>query len=255
MMLETSGSSDWISLGGTGSPGAEQRWTRDEEDTFLGIRSEFTWVQTTLRREEHKTRFVLTFDEGGLGITASVPSHWLQRSMFAHKRRLIWQFEATESGTALGGIIEADRAAKQRIVFATGVDAIVAPMLLCETSSSVFSFKPAMTVARVPRVDRSRPLLVPLSSKLASFDEHVLECKRPAWNRDHRAFELGFIGRRATTSIKNFQLISSVGATANSSNIVLQFGRLDGNTFSLDFCKPLCALQAFGIALAHMSCL
>lgn len=34
---------------------------------------------------------------------------------------------------------------------------------------------------------------------------------------------------------------------------VMQFGRIDGNAYTLDFQYPFCALQAFAVALANVT--
>jgi len=39
------------------------------------------------------------------------------------------------------------------------------------------------------------------------------------------------------------------GNTCAEETVVLQFGKVEGDTFTMDFAHPMCALQAFGIAL------
>jgi tubby-related protein 1 len=59
---------------------------------------------------------------------------------------------------------------------------------------------------------------------------------------------LNFNNRATMSSVKNFQLIN-----ADTHEVVLQLGKLDDSTFSLDFQFPLCPFQAFGIALSSLA--
>lgn len=73
-----------------------------------------------------------------------------------------------------------------------------------------------------------------------------LHSKVPEWNIDSQSFVLNFNGRVTQPSVKNFQLIHTV----DPEYIILQCGRVSDDVFSMDFRYPLCALQAFGIALS-----
>ncbi|KAJ1949626.1 hypothetical protein IWQ62_006700 [Dispira parvispora] len=76
----------------------------------------------------------------------------------------------------------------------------------------------------------------------------VLHNKVPQWNEESHSYVLNFNGRVVLASVKNFQIVS-----ANSLDyIVLQCGRVSGNTFTLDFQYPMTPLQAFGIALCSI---
>ena len=61
-----------------------------------------------------------------------------------------------------------------------------------------------------------------------------------------QAFVLNFNGRVDKASVKNFQLIDEY----DDNKIYMQFGRVGKDAFTMDFQYPLCALQAFGIALS-----
>ncbi|KAI6655660.1 Tubby protein-like [Oopsacas minuta] len=71
-----------------------------------------------------------------------------------------------------------------------------------------------------------------------------LENKVPEWNNESQTYILNFNGRVTQASVKNFQLIDEDGV------IVLQFGKVGRDRFTLDYRSPLCPLQAFGIALS-----
>uniref|UniRef100_A0A1I7S1C4 Tub domain-containing protein n=1 Tax=Bursaphelenchus xylophilus TaxID=6326 RepID=A0A1I7S1C4_BURXY len=57
---------------------------------------------------------------------------------------------------------------------------------------------------------------------------------------------LDFGGRVTQESAKNFQI-------EHESEQVMQFGRIENGAYTLDFCTPLSAVQAFGIALASIT--
>jgi len=69
--------------------------------------------------------------------------------------------------------------------------------------------------------------------------------KPPKWNDQLGAYCLNFNGRVTVASVKNFQLANS----QDLERVVLQFGKVRDDCFTMDFGYPLCALQAFGISL------
>ncbi|XP_061002510.1 tubby-related protein 1 isoform X2 [Dama dama] len=73
-----------------------------------------------------------------------------------------------------------------------------------------------------------------------------LHNKPPIWNEDSGSYTLNFQGRVTQASVKNFQIVH----TDDPDYIVLQFGRVAEDAFTLDYRYPLCALQAFAIALS-----
>lgn len=85
-----------------------------------------------------------------------------------------------------------------------------------------------------------------------------LKNKPPQWNEETQSYVLNFNGRVSMASVKNFQvvhdddckkLIFKANYVFLVDYIVLQFGRLSPNMFSMDYQYPLNALQAFGICL------
>ncbi|XP_023680890.1 tubby protein homolog isoform X2 [Paramormyrops kingsleyae] len=70
--------------------------------------------------------------------------------------------------------------------------------------------------------------------------------KSPVWNEQTQSYVLNFHGRVTQASVKNFQIIHP----DNVDYIVMQFGRVSDNVFSMDYSFPLCALQAFAITLS-----
>ncbi|XP_006882242.1 PREDICTED: tubby-related protein 1 [Elephantulus edwardii] len=73
-----------------------------------------------------------------------------------------------------------------------------------------------------------------------------LHNKPPVWNEESGSYTLNFQGRVTQASVKNFQIVHA----DDPDYIVLQFGRVAEDAFTLDYRYPLCALQAFAIALS-----
>jgi tubby-related protein 1 len=69
--------------------------------------------------------------------------------------------------------------------------------------------------------------------------------KRPRWDPEVGAFVLAFNGRVTCASVKNFQLVTP----DDDERVILQFGRVGKDLFTMDFQWPLSPLQAFGISL------
>ncbi|XP_054566596.1 tubby-related protein 2 isoform X2 [Eptesicus fuscus] len=74
----------------------------------------------------------------------------------------------------------------------------------------------------------------------------LLQNKAPSWSYDTGAYVLNFHGRVTQASVKNFQIVYP----DNPDYLVLQFGRVAPDMFTMDFCFPLCPLQAFAICLS-----
>ncbi|XP_040278152.1 tubby-related protein 1 [Bufo bufo] len=78
--------------------------------------------------------------------------------------------------------------------------------------------------------------------------ENVIELhnKSPVWNDETQSYVLNFRGRVTHPSIKNFQIVHS----DDVDYIIMQFGRIADDAFTMDFKYPMCAVQAFAIALS-----
>ncbi|KTG25176.1 hypothetical protein cypCar_00006059 [Cyprinus carpio] len=70
--------------------------------------------------------------------------------------------------------------------------------------------------------------------------------KSPSWNEQTQSYVLNFHGRVTQASVKNFQIVHP----DNEDYIVMQFGRVAEDVFSMDYSFPMCALQAFAITLS-----
>ncbi|XP_056413616.1 tubby-related protein 1-like isoform X2 [Hyla sarda] len=78
--------------------------------------------------------------------------------------------------------------------------------------------------------------------------ENVIELhnKSPVWNDETQSYVLNFHGRVTHPSIKNFQIVHS----DDVDYIIMQFGRIADDAFTMDYKYPMCAVQAFAIALS-----
>ncbi|XP_078582261.1 tubby-related protein 3-like isoform X1 [Branchiostoma floridae x Branchiostoma japonicum] len=73
-----------------------------------------------------------------------------------------------------------------------------------------------------------------------------LHNKTPVWNDDTQSYVLNFHGRVTQASVKNFQIVHD----NDPEYIVMQFGRVAEDVFTCDYNYPLCAVQAFSVALS-----
>ncbi|XP_066580727.1 tubby-related protein 3 isoform X2 [Amia ocellicauda] len=89
-------------------------------------------------------------------------------------------------------------------------------------------------------------------SLLTKWQNHSLDNlielhnKAPVWNDDTQSYVLNFHGRVTQASVKNFQIVHD----NDPDYIVMQFGRVAEDVFTLDYNYPMCALQAFAIGLS-----
>jgi len=78
--------------------------------------------------------------------------------------------------------------------------------------------------------------------------EGILELtnKTPVWNDETQSYVLNFHGRVTQASVKNFQIVHE----SDTDYIIMQFGRVAEDIFTMDYRYPMCAVQAFGVALS-----
>eukprot|EP01016_Furgasonia_blochmanni_P040549 TRINITY_DN5186_c0_g1_i13.p3 TRINITY_DN5186_c0_g1~~TRINITY_DN5186_c0_g1_i13.p3 ORF type:complete len:139 (-),score=0.30 TRINITY_DN5186_c0_g1_i13:428-844(-) len=70
--------------------------------------------------------------------------------------------------------------------------------------------------------------------------------KPPIWSEEAQAQVLNFGGRVDKHSVKNFQLIDQ----EDDNVIYMEFGRVDDDSFNLDFQWPFSPMQALAVALS-----
>ncbi|XP_055006052.1 tubby protein [Boleophthalmus pectinirostris] len=124
-----------------------------------------------------------------------------------------------------------------------------------ETNVLGFKGPRKMTVIIPGMIDDERVSIAPkneLETLLTRHANHntdqliTLINKCPSWNEQTHSYVLNFHGRVTQASVKNFQIIHP----DNEDYIVMQFGRVAEDVFSMDYSYPMCALQAFAITLS-----
>ncbi|OMO98392.1 hypothetical protein COLO4_13932 [Corchorus olitorius] len=81
----------------------------------------------------------------------------------------------------------------------------------------------------------------------------VLRNKAPRWHEQLQCWCLNFHGRVTVASVKNFQLVASPEdgpAGPEHEKIILQFGKVGKDLFTMDYRYPISAFQAFAICLS-----
>lgn len=75
----------------------------------------------------------------------------------------------------------------------------------------------------------------------------VLKNKMPQWNEETQSYVLNFHGRVSQASVKNFQIVH---AQHDQEYIILQFGRVGTDTFTMDIQYPMSMLMGFALAMS-----
>lgn len=156
-------------------------------------------------------------------------------------------------------------------------------LLLPGSSSLEESFHSANTSAssRFSVTDRSLDFSSSRFSEISGGAQHnedvhakerplVLCNKEPRWHEQLQCWCLNFRGRVTVASVKNFQLIGapqldavssessqeaqqqtqpSSSSTSDHDKVILQFGKVASDMFTMDYRYPLSAFQAFAICL------
>lgn len=84
-------------------------------------------------------------------------------------------------------------------------------------------------------------------------DVLVLRNKAPRWHEQLQCWCLNFNGRVTVASVKNFQLVASPEDGTDRQeheNVILQFGKVGKDVFTMDYRYPVSAFQAFAICLS-----
>ncbi|TYI49963.1 hypothetical protein E1A91_D12G069500v1 [Gossypium mustelinum] len=97
---------------------------------------------------------------------------------------------------------------------------------------------------------RATPVFSP-----GSREPLALKNKAPRWHEQLQCWCLNFKGRVTVASVKNFQLVAAVEPSHNVSpeeqeKVILQFGKIGKDIFTMDYRYPLSAFQAFAISLS-----
>ncbi|KAL8266100.1 hypothetical protein R6Q59_003444 [Mikania micrantha] len=103
--------------------------------------------------------------------------------------------------------------------------------------------------------DLNAPHATSSSSGPICVDPLILKNKAPRWHEQLQCWCLNFKGRVTVASVKNFQLVASVDPSHNvlaaeQDKVILQFGKIGKDIFTMDYRYPLSAFQAFAICLS-----
>ncbi|KAJ7966768.1 Tubby-like F-box protein [Quillaja saponaria] len=95
----------------------------------------------------------------------------------------------------------------------------------------------------------------PLESSQRIRDPLILKNKSPRWHEQLQCWCLNFKGRVTVASVKNFQLVAAAEphqnvSVAEQDKVILQFGKIGKDIFTMDYRYPLSAFQAFAICLS-----
>ncbi|KAI3789532.1 hypothetical protein L2E82_02331 [Cichorium intybus] len=82
----------------------------------------------------------------------------------------------------------------------------------------------------------------------------LLRNKAPRWHEHLQCWCLNFHGRVTVASVKNFQLVATMdpsqpGGRGDGETVLLQFGKVGDDLFTMDYKQPLSAFHAFAICL------
>eukprot|EP01018_Ginkgo_biloba_P001132 Gb_35372 [translate_table: standard] len=123
------------------------------------------------------------------------------------------------------------------------------------------------TLKEVPNAVTDKPILPATlstegSSHISETSDHaigksgpmVLKNKAPRWHEQLQCWCLNFHGRVTVASVKNFQLVAAIdpsrpAAQGDQDVVLLQFGKVGKDMFTMDYRQPLSAFQAFAICL------
>ncbi|KAJ7565900.1 hypothetical protein O6H91_02G079800 [Diphasiastrum complanatum] len=81
----------------------------------------------------------------------------------------------------------------------------------------------------------------------------ILKNKAPRWHEQLQCWCLNFRGRVTVASVKNFQLVAAADPSTlqvEHDKVLLQFGKIGKDMFTMDYRYPLSAFQSFSICLS-----
>lgn len=101
---------------------------------------------------------------------------------------------------------------------------------------------------------RSKSARIDSAAAQAQDEEKlVLKNKSPRWHEQLQCWCLNFRGRVTVASVKNFQLVASDEngpASQEHDKVILQFGKIGKDLFTMDYRYPISAFQSFAICLS-----
>ncbi|KAJ7953018.1 Tubby-like F-box protein [Quillaja saponaria] len=118
-----------------------------------------------------------------------------------------------------------------------------------------FSPSPALNGKELVTDSSSINLSWPPVLDQGSGESLVLKNKAPRWHEQLQCWCLNFKGRVTVASVKNFQLVAAVDPSHNVSDeerekVILQFGKIGKDIFTMDYRYPISAFHAFALCLS-----
>ncbi|XP_010531041.1 PREDICTED: tubby-like F-box protein 2 [Tarenaya hassleriana] len=94
-----------------------------------------------------------------------------------------------------------------------------------------------------------------ISPSLIDQKQLVLKNKSPRWHEQLQCWCLNFKGRVTVASVKNFQLVADIDPSLDvpaeeHERVILQFGKIGKDIFTMDYRYPLSTFQAFAICIS-----
>ncbi|PRQ47586.1 putative transcription factor TUBBY family [Rosa chinensis] len=131
------------------------------------------------------------------------------------------------------------------------------PTLFPQVYDEQFSPSPSLKDKELVTDFNSTPSTPFLQSPLSNpgAEPLILKNKSPRWHEQLQCWCLNFRGRVTVASVKNFQLAAAVDPSHNVSaeqqdRVILQFGKIGKDIFTMDYRYPLSCFQAFAICLS-----
>eukprot|EP00595_Chromulina_sp_UTEXLB2642_P000070 CAMPEP_0196762128 /NCGR_PEP_ID=MMETSP1095-20130614/1495_1 /TAXON_ID=96789 ORGANISM="Chromulina nebulosa, Strain UTEXLB2642" /NCGR_SAMPLE_ID=MMETSP1095 /ASSEMBLY_ACC=CAM_ASM_000446 /LENGTH=264 /DNA_ID=CAMNT_0042112507 /DNA_START=514 /DNA_END=1308 /DNA_ORIENTATION=+ len=175
------------------------------------------------------------------------------------------EYEPSDRGSeAVLGKIRGNAVGSEYVVYDHGLspEKTVAPSLLRKElalikyafdsggPSQIQTYVPSVTVRGVPTTiqpSKASDGLIDRVNDKRLDNLTLLVNKKPKWDDSHKGHVLNFQGRVNQASVKNFQLCVN-----GFDDVVLQFGKVSDNRFSMDVKHPLSLYQAFAICVCAM---
>ncbi|CAM8917880.1 unnamed protein product [Rhodiola kirilowii] len=138
-----------------------------------------------------------------------------------------------------------------------GGSATTTPTTSTNSQAKSSTHRPRPSSKCLKPMGQCSPIFNYAPSKLSRWVEEplILKNKSPRWHEQLQCWCLNFRGRVTVASVKNFQLVASVKphqslSPVTQEKVILQFGKLGKDVFTMDYRYPLSAFQAFAICLS-----
>lgn len=136
-----------------------------------------------------------------------------------------------------------------------GGSALAATDITNSTDQSIRSISYLRSQVTIPSSVSSNAEPEPVNEERSKDAPLTLKNKSPRWHEQLQCWCLNFKGRVTVASVKNFQLVAAIDSSAepaqtDQDKVLLQFGKIGKDTFTMDYRYPLSAFQAFAICLS-----